>query len=355
VDKKLLGVAVVSLVVILVQFLPVYREFPAPLDIAPGWGLFSPTPGKALESALFYVSVLSYFFMLNRLPLSELKVLLPFIFVGLFVNLVIGVTQLGFASDSAIMGLLPFTMRLGMFANVIHFGTLVYMAIPILAWRFLYRSRQPAVYGLITGFLVLLQFAGGSTAAMGISAILAVGVVPFFVKVPKRFFWPALLALIGVGIFAVFLIMNRDTEALSENQRLEIFSITLKGIFDNLFLGSGLGSFLQIYPIYEPVETIKNEYTNHAHNDYLELWLELGIVFPVLLACYGLLLLQRFPTSKFRLAAWLSAMAVLAHTMVDYPMRTMAIAMLFAFMNAIVFHKDADEPVEKRSRRRRSG
>jgi O-antigen ligase len=80
------------------------------------------------------------------------------------------------------------------------------------------------------------------------------------------------------------------------------------------------------------------DFTNHAHNDYLEFVLELGIA--------GILLILGFVVWWWRrsLQAWrddykgaslaragsVAIGVVLAHSLVDYPMRTSAIASIFA-------------------------
>ena len=42
-------------------------------------------------------------------------------------------------------------------------------------------------------------------------------------------------------------------------------------------LGSGLGSFQRVYPLYEDPRRSRPTYVIHAHNDYVELALELGV------------------------------------------------------------------------------
>ena len=42
--------------------------------------------------------------------------------------------------------------------------------------------------------------------------------------------------------------------------------------------GSGVGTFVSVYPGFEPAhDAISNVYANHAHNDLLEVWLEGGV------------------------------------------------------------------------------
>jgi O-antigen ligase len=43
-------------------------------------------------------------------------------------------------------------------------------------------------------------------------------------------------------------------------------------------VGSGIGSFVEVYQIDEPYSLLSTEYYNHAHNDWLEVYFTLGII-----------------------------------------------------------------------------
>ena len=76
---------------------------------------------------------------------------------------------------------------------------------------------------------------------------------------------------------------------------------------------------------------------NHAHNDYLELALETGLPGILLLIaflawwCWQAAAVWRSPSSNhLAKAATIASAAIMAHSIVDYPLRTSAIAALFA-------------------------
>ncbi len=95
-------------------------------------------------------------------------------------------------------------------------------------------------------------------------------------------------------------------------------------------------------------------YFNHAHNDYLELWLETGLAGAALFAAVRRLVrLARLLIWRRRIAAGGSSLAaactllvalLLAHSTVDYPLRTETIAVLFAFACGAIaaWRPDAD-------------
>ncbi|WP_245469463.1 O-antigen ligase family protein, partial [Mesorhizobium sp. M7A.F.Ca.CA.002.03.2.1] len=118
--------------------------------------------------------------------------------------------------------------------------------------------------------------------------------------------------------------------------RAEFARTTIAGIEENWATGVGFGSFPKVYQIYEKGEMIFKPYVNHAHNDYLELALEGGAPVVFLVAAYAILLFafsvtaRRDPLQKM---AFLSVSFLLVHSLVDYPLRTAALAMTFAYMN----------------------
>ncbi|TJW73199.1 MAG: O-antigen ligase family protein, partial [Mesorhizobium sp.] len=124
--------------------------------------------------------------------------------------------------------------------------------------------------------------------------------------------------------------------------RGEFARTTIEGIKENWATGVGFGNFQRAYQIYEKQEMIFKQYVNHAHNDYLEIAFEGGVLAVLLMALYFVMLfmaLTRVRRDPLQKAAFLSVSFLLIHSLVDYPLRTEALAMTFAFMNAIIFHK----------------
>ena len=110
-------------------------------------------------------------------------------------------------------------------------------------------------------------------------------------------------------------------------------------------LGSGLGSFEQVYRSVEPLKDVSPIYFNHAHNDFLELWLETGVVGPALLLIFaGWYAMRSWAIWRggvenggdLAAACTLTMLLLIAHSAVDYPLRTEALATLFAFCCATI-------------------
>jgi O-antigen ligase len=141
--------------------------------------------------------------------------------------------------------------------------------------------------------------------------------------------------------------------------RFEGWPIVLEAAQSYLPLGAGVGSFEVVYGQVEPLNQVSPIYFNHAHNDYLELWLETGITGAALLAAFaGWLTWRSVLVWRRRIAAGGSGLAaactllvglLLAHSLVDYPLRTEAIAVLFAFAcSAIAAWRPVDAPRRRR-------
>ena len=109
-------------------------------------------------------------------------------------------------------------------------------------------------------------------------------------------------------------------------------------------LGTGAGTFVPVYQSVERPEERGQYFANRAHNDWLEWRLEGGwpLVFVLLVALLRLSrCLHGAWTSKHRMANWERAASLglgllLVHSLVDYPLRTTALACVAAFLLACV-------------------
>lgn len=114
--------------------------------------------------------------------------------------------------------------------------------------------------------------------------------------------------------------------------------------------GSGIATFAQSYAGFErPQDVLDNAYVNHAHNDYLEAVVEGGVFSVVLIAAFTawwFLTTRRIwrsagqwidnPDASFTRAATIIVFLILAHSTVDYPLRTSAMMAVFAISCALM-------------------
>lgn len=336
----------VILILLAIQFMPIMgiKGFPVYAELSTNWSYWSISPSRSMEAVLFAVSILGFALFVAQMSELQQQHLMRYITLGFVINLLIGVVQLSFGARVTITGVLPFEITSAMFANENHFASLIYMMIPLFAWRFLAKTRQPGIYIVITAMIVFFQFGIGSRAGMVISSGLAV----------LSFIWASfegtifrlryqILILLIIAILGLIFLIDPET-ILNGDYREIIFPTTWKAILDHWLTGTGLGGFLLVYPMYEVQEDVIRVYANQAHSDYLQLLLELGFIFiPVFMLFLIQIIRNMFRSTLARMAS-VSLFAVLAHSIIDYPMRTMAIAIVFATLSAVVLSERDDRP-----------
>lgn len=151
-----------------------------------------------------------------------------------------------------------------------------------------------------------------------------------------------LLALVFAAIWfqralAIDRMMVRDPSA---DIRLQTLSIAYKLMWAHQPLGSGFGSFSEVYKIYEPTQLLMAQHMNQVHNDWIDIALAGGVPFVALVAAGSFwLVLQAlrifsYPDqqhSNLLNKAGLAVVVILAvASLSDYPLRTPALACVFA-------------------------
>jgi len=139
-----------------------------------------------------------------------------------------------------------------------------------------------------------------------------------------------IFSLVGhAGWEPIFDRFDRITNSAGElaDERLVYWQDSLQIIRDYPLFGSGAGSFIDIYPHYRT--TVNTTYTvDHAHNDYVEFLVTLGIIGFLLLGCFMWSLLRqtyhvwRQRQNSFSTMIWLGSMfglfALLLHSVTDF-------------------------------------
>ena len=121
-------------------------------------------------------------------------------------------------------------------------------------------------------------------------------------------------------------ILARDSFA---DLRWSILPVISEMLSTHWLVGSGFGSFEQVYHIHEPSELLMPRYVNQAHNDWLQLVIEGGVLAGALLAGLIVWLVQsmlrifRVRTRPVLGLFWISIFSIIAAaSLVDYPLRT---------------------------------
>lgn len=340
---KFLSIGILFLVAL--QFLPFspQRNLIDPVGAISTFEFWTMSPYRSVESAVFLATVLGFGLFVGTLEEASQRRLIRFVFFGLAINLVIAVIQLSYSGGTRIDGVFPFVITSALFANENHFSSFVLAVIPLMAWQLVSTSNRVIPFIAITCLIVAILFAVGSRAGMAISAGLALFCLVWFL-IPKGKALPQVLLLtIATIIFAVVIAVSDLLTVLEAGLRLTFFKNTVAAISDYWVFGTGLGTFPIIYPQYESVDEVIAVFANHAHNDYLEVFLESGLFGVVLLFGFLLLIARNFFRSPLSQAACLSILAILVHSAIDYPLRTMAIATMFAMFSAIAFRRPTSD------------
>lgn len=242
----------------------------------------------------------------------------------------------------------------GFFANSNHMGTLLLASIPFALalllsgdWQKRFRGRGLAKIAIVVVGVILLVvgvWLNGSLAALLLVVPVLLASILLF-PFGWRFRWTAaplaalglLVAVAGMSFSNVNPSTQSQANESSVKSRQQIWQSTLAPLADSFPVGTGLGSFQAIYRQYEDPDSVTAVFVNHAHNDYLELTLELGLAGALLILVFlGWWVVRSFQiwrsnlSSPFARAATIASAAILAHSFVDYPLRTATIAAIFA-------------------------
>jgi O-antigen ligase len=152
---------------------------------------------------------------------------------------------------------------------------------------------------------------------------------------------------VQAGLYVISLKLDRNA---LEDLRWQFFPIAMQAANEFAPWGSSPGSFWFVFPQYDGFLT-GHVIVNHAHNDYLELWLEMRWLF-ALAAFAGLVAFFwhgvriwfrsegfRSESSLLAQSAWIGLLLLLLHSGVDYPLRTNALLAVAGLLAAFLYRE----------------
>lgn len=152
------------------------------------------------------------------------------------------------------------------------------------------------------------------------------------------------------GIWSAAVWMRTDADV--DGSRWAMTSAAFRIGVDNLPFGSGFGSFVPMFEQATHGALMHSGYINNAHDDYVQVWLEGGVLGLVALIAAAVVLftavqrLRRLPEVSRRrnlgMAAFAGLLVLLLHSTVDYPLRTPALMAVFGLLAGIVVASAAD-------------
>ena len=325
------------------------------------------TPYSSLSALLCLIPPLAIFCAIVRLKASRQSWLAAALLAGTVGGIMLGALQVGSAGKNSPWYLYPETnvgLGVGFFANANHMADLLVITLPFVAAiaaagksRNIQRySAILAILAAVTLVLIVGIALNGSLAGYALAVpVIAASALIIMPPSSQLRRWVALAAALSViasvGALASSSIGGTkigEETASSVQSREQILTTTGNAIADFMPLGSGLGSFLNVYRLYESPDTVTNEYVIHAHNDYAELALELGVPGIVLLLVFAgwwgiavWAVWRKGEGGPFARAASIASAAVLVHSLVDFPLRTAAISACFAMCLALLADRQA--------------
>lgn len=375
--KPLLWLAGLFVAAVLLHLLPLppdwWQQLPGRDMVARGYELLgmeppalpvSLTPQNSLSSLMWILPPVAMFLLVLRSSVEERQRLAWVMIAVAVVAIGLGAAQLlgGTESPLRFYAITNRDSPVGFFANVNNQAMLLLCALAFtghLAARAarkedIARQRGGKLLALGVGlFLVVGVGIAGSLAGYGLLLPTAFATYLIYRRAafgPMSARWFGGMALLFVLFLGMALMGPINQQALTgkfgdePTSRKLIAQNTVEAIGDHFPVGSGLGSFVDVYRQYENPNVIVGEYVNHAHNDYLELILELGLVGAVLIILFlAWLGVQAFRvwTSDFEGSGLARAGTVVAgvlmmHSLVEFPLRTSALAAVLAMACALM-------------------
>lgn len=238
----------------------------------------------------------------------------------------------------------------GPFVNRNHFAGFAGMLVPLgLGITFIQKTREKKIlFGFITLIISVSLFFSlsrggivGFFCGIGLFSVLMIQS-----RTQAKRIWIVGLFLIVLASYLLYLgidpIIERfyKTDVTGE-ERLVVWSATWTAFTDFWLTGSGLGTFIHVFPLYAP-HSIQSIY-DHAHNDYLEFILENGLIGAILLGGFaGVLLYSAFKNSANRtmsilkIGAVSSAFTMAVHSVFDFNLHIFSNALFFSVVLGMI-------------------
>lgn len=363
-ERQLLLLAGFGLVLVMVQFLPlpaaIWSDLPGRAPIAAELQMLNALPDPAFVTLSLHESLASALWLLPAVGLA-----LAVLAARTLPALAIAMTIIAAALLSIALGFGQFlggrdapwyfydvTNRgsmVGFFANANHMATLLLASLPFIAALVREgRVRMPeqrlelTVLGLVLfGFVVIGVGLVGSGTGYSLLAPVALASALIVWTPPRRWAVGLVVPVLILSGALLTLVGEYDNVFVSQTSssvegRDQIWRTIAPAALDFFPVGSGLGTFEEMYRRYEDPATVTTTFVAHAHNDYLELMIELGAAgtaLIILFVCwwlYGLVRLSQSRDVAFGWAGWIAVGIILTHSAWDYPMRTAALSTVFA-------------------------
>jgi O-antigen ligase len=349
------------------------------VDDESGWRSITVHAAATQYSWLVMVPCAAIFVAVRQLDRTRVRKL-AMVFVAIAaLEAIVGVVQAGSAPGSAIMFGNPYggAGATGTYVNKNHFVSLIAMALPMLIalWaiemlpavtrhgevlrehprnadmKFAMRAAFSVLTVALLLALLLSRSRAGIAAGLLVFALAIVALVWRAATVQVKVVLSMVVAMalfMGayIGLTPVLERFAPDAFSMEYRSRMELAGSTLAAALDFMPFGSGLGTFADVFRRYQGARIVG--FADHAHNDYAQLILELGVAGIAIIVLLGLayalrwrtVLSERSSSRRLRFmqaAAGLGMLAMLLHGLFDFNFHIPANAIYFSFLAGIFF------------------
>lgn len=364
------------------QALPGHAPYASALEVAGITGArpLSIHPDATGYAWLAMIPAVAMLLVVSRLGRRQVRALvLVFVAVAMFEAL-LGILQAGAARDSALHFGNPSAGlgSTGTYVNRNHFAGLMAMALPVLLalWAAATLPGRDAhgevmrehprhadarlARRILWSLAVLLVLAallfsrsragiGCGLAAFGVATLSLVWSAAT-VRVRAALGTVAASAILLAAYAGLTPIVQRfapDDLSLGYEGRVRLAAAALRAGLDFLPFGSGLGTFADVFRRFQSGELLG--YIDHAHNDYAEAFVELGVAGIVAIALLAAAGIARWDAllrggvarslGALQLGAGLAVLALAVHGAFDFNFHIPANATFFAFLAGVFFYQ----------------
>lgn len=359
-----------------------YADLGQSIGVAPTPRPWSMTPDLTVNALLAWLTPVATLVAILSMPRADRPLLLVALFVLAIVDAAMGLGQLagGPYSPLRLYRITNADDAVGLFANRNHHALMAAIGISLLGpiRSALIRRECPHVFATALTFFTGVLFAlsvlaagsrGGLIAALcavagtGVWSIADARLAPRGQSRHALFTAAALLLPAGLMALAIAGAHAPALERLlgthpTEESRYAWLPALLKTAEAFLPLGSGFGSFDQVYRRFEGTSTLNLHYANAAHNDLVQIAIEGGMPALALLAVFAIwwfrsgisLCLRGSGTASGigRLGLLQSAL-ILGFSLVDYPLRTPLFGAVFVIACTAMLREPLASPLRYRA------
>lgn len=309
---------------------------------------------------LMSVWLLALLLAVLRMSSDEVRALFVMLLGLGILHVAIGMLQVASGGRFLFYDVPNINFLLGFFANKNHSGLFIALLFPI-GYLALYgdrgwdRTRLPlAAAATLVIFATLILTFSRAGLLFGLVAFVFLLLLVNERRLSRTGRQAALAALAVIALLAIIASTDIATrslgrfEGVSTDPRWLFWSWSRKLVPIYFPIGSGIGSFEEVFKVVERLSWVKPTYLNHAHNDYMEQLIEVGAAAPVLWMLVVAMVLtpirnawrDRARTAgRTALMGAVIVLLILVHSSFDYPLRRPALAVVFITALAVLLRR----------------